>query len=43
MVELSIENDYSSALGAFEIINNNNPTPPPDDDDSGKYTLIYKC
>ncbi|CAD8043970.1 unnamed protein product [Paramecium primaurelia] len=39
IVELQIENDYSSALGAFEIINNNTPPPPPDDDNSGSSLL----
>ncbi|CAD8135596.1 unnamed protein product [Paramecium octaurelia] len=40
IIELQIENDYSSALGAFEIINNNNPPPPPDDGDSGS-SLVW--
>ncbi|CAD8142567.1 unnamed protein product [Paramecium octaurelia] len=40
IIELQIENDYSSALGAFEIINNNNPPPPPDDGDGGS-SLVW--
>ncbi|CAD8046367.1 unnamed protein product [Paramecium sonneborni] len=40
-VELQIQNDYSYALGLFEIINNNSPPPPPPDDDDSGSSLLW--